>query len=143
MGKRGPQKGAVYKPTKQKAEAREAARAVIERHFERILAAQIEASVGLSHLMLRQDDGTFKKAEGLTGEQIAAILNGNPNAFYISQSAPSVPAFNTLAGYYLDKPAEQEQTLNLNVTELGAALDRARLVAAQRNRTPGKGDGSA
>lgn len=116
MGKRGPKKGAIYKPTREKTAAKEAARAVIERHFERILHAQIEASVGLSHLMLRNEDGTWRKAEKMTADEVAKVLNGPQDSYYISMVAPSVPAFNTLAAYYLDKPQEPPQEVDLKGT---------------------------
>jgi hypothetical protein len=108
MGKRGPRKGVKYKPTIDKATAREEARRFIQAQLPRMLGAQIEASCGVAHLMLRNPDGTWSKApEKMTAEEMLAVLNGDRDRYYIATKDPNTSAFNTLAAYALDKPAEQ------------------------------------
>lgn len=115
MGKRGPRKGAKYKPTVAKELAREEARRHIQEHLPRMLTSQIEAACGVAHLMLRNDDGTWRKApEKMNADEILAVLNGDPNRFYIATKDPNTQAFNTLAAYALDKPKEQEQDVDLH-----------------------------
>lgn len=104
----GPTRGTKYKPTIEKAAAREQARALIQQHLPRMLGAQIEAACGVAHLMLRNDDGTWRKApDKMTADEIVAVLNGDANRFFIATKDPNTQAFNTLAAYALDKPAEQ------------------------------------
>lgn len=104
----GPKKGAKYKPTIEKALAREEARAYIQAQMPRMMRAQIEAACGVAHLMLRNDDGTWRKApENMTEDEMLAVLNGDTNRYFIATKDPNTPAFNTLAAYALDKPAEQ------------------------------------
>jgi hypothetical protein len=96
-----------------------------------MLEAQIAAVIGTKHLMLRNEDGTWRKAT--ESDDIEKALNGDPNLYYIAISPSSTQAFNTLAAYALDKPKEQAQDVNLNVTELGSRLDAAREAARKRN----------
>ena len=103
----GPKKGTKYKPTLSKALAREEARLCIQQHMPRMLAAQIEASCGVAHLMLRHEDGTWSKApESMTADQMIKVLNGDTNRYFIATKDPNTPAFNTLAAYAIDKPAD-------------------------------------
>ena len=104
----GPKKGSKYKPTIDKSLAREQARAYIQSHMPRMLGSQIEAACGVAHLMLRNEDGTWSKApEKMTADEMLTVLNGDPARFYIATKDPNTSAFNTLAAYALDKPAEQ------------------------------------
>lgn len=80
-------------------------------HLEPMLEAQIAAVIGTKHLMLRNDDGTWRKAT--SDDDIEAALNGDPNMYYIAISPSSTQAFNTLAAYALDKPKEQAQDVEV------------------------------
>lgn len=103
----GPKKGAKYKPTLEKALAREEARAFIQAQLPRMLSAQIEAACGVAHLMLRNEDGTWSKApDTMTADQMLSVLNGPATRYYIATKDPNTSAFNTLAAYALDKPVE-------------------------------------
>lgn len=110
----GPAKGTKYKPTLNKEVAREEARAFIQAHMPRMLSAQVENACGLAHLMIRNQDGTWRQApDEMTGAEVAAVLNGDPNRYYIAMKDPNTQVFNTLAAYAWDKPKEQEQDINL------------------------------
>ena len=53
---------------------------------------------GLAHLMLRQADGTWRRAPNkMTAEDVEAVLNGNPDRYWISLKDPNTQAFATLA----------------------------------------------
>lgn len=132
MGARGPQKGAKYAPTIAKEQAREQLRIHVQKHVERMTQAQIANACGLMHLMLRNEDGTWRKAT--TEDDIEKALNGDPNMYWISTKDPNIQAYSDLLNRAHDKPKEQPQEVNLNVTDLGARLDAARLAAAKRNK---------
>lgn len=103
----GPKPGTKFQKTIDKALAREVARQYIQQHMPRMLQAQIEASCGVAHLMLRHDDGTWSKApETMNADDMLKVLNGDKNRYYIATKDPNTPAFNTLAAYALDKPAD-------------------------------------
>ena len=122
-GRGGKREGAGRKPgtpnaaTIEKALLREEMRGFIAKHIPRMLGAQIEAACGVAHLMIRNDDGTWAKAPAeITEEQMLAVLNGDPNRYYISTKDPNTQAFNTLAAYAADKPKEQEQEIVMDAT---------------------------
>jgi|SRR6185369_4055246 len=107
MGKRGPQKGAIYKPTRDKLAAREAARRIIDAHMEPMLDAQIKHAKGLSYLVARhKSSGKFEK---LTADDAEKLLNGEDSdriVVEVWEKDPSVQAFTDLMNRYLDKPIE-------------------------------------
>lgn len=107
MGKRGPQKGAVYQKTRDKAEAREAARRIIDVHMDDMLASQIKHAKGLSYLVARhKSSGKFEK---LTADEAEKLLNGedsNRLVIEVWEKDPSVQAFTDLMNRHLDKPVE-------------------------------------
>lgn len=107
----GAPKGVKHAETISKELAREAVRAVVQRHMTRMLQAQIANACGIMHLMLRNPDGTWAKAS--SEKQIEAALNGDPSLYWIATKDPSIQAFTDLANRALDKPKEQEQTLAL------------------------------
>jgi hypothetical protein len=106
------------------------------RDLEPMVRAQILHAQGISHMMLRQEDGTFKRTDKI--EEIEAALNsGNENSYYIFTKDPSVQAFTDLMNRALDKPKEQPHELAVThthhvVTErLHAARQRLRLVSGE------------
>lgn len=112
----GPAKGSKQKPSKaalDKIAARELTRQMVTAHLTPLVNAQLLNAVGLTHLMLRNDDGTWRKASD--DDDMAAVLNGDPNRYYISTKDPSIQAFTDLMNRALDKPKEQEQDVNANV----------------------------
>jgi len=107
MGKRGPQKGAVYAKTRDKAEAREAFRRVLDGHMEALIDAQVKNAKGLSYLVARHKaSGKFTK---LTAEQAETILGGEDSdsvVVEVWEKDPSVQAFTDLMNRHMDKPVE-------------------------------------
>ena len=112
----GPKKGAVYQKTIDKIAAREALRKIVMRDMDRLVRAQIQNALGLSHLFVRDDAGRFVQ---ITDEkQIEGVLNAGEQDkyFYIHTKDPSVQAFTDLMNRALDKPKEQEQAVEMNAT---------------------------
>jgi len=130
----GPKKGAKYAPTITKEQAREAARAVILKHMDRMLAANIENACGIRHLMLRNEKtGQFERvAKDTTDPKVAeAQIDGalaSGNAVWIHTKDPNVSAFTDLMNRALDKPVEQLQLSGeLNIqTEITKKLEAAK-----------------
>lgn len=105
----GPKKGARYKPTIEKAAAREALRQIVLAKLKPLTEAQITNAMGLSHLFLRDDSGKFIRITD--PDQIEVILNSGEQDkyFYIQTKDPSIQAFTDLMNRAIDKPAEQVQ----------------------------------
>jgi hypothetical protein len=101
----------------------------IQAQMPRVVGAQIEAACGLAHLMLRQADGTWRRApDKMTAAHVEAVLNGNPDRYWISLKDPNTQAFATLAAYPWDKPKAQEIEVSVRgERELVERLARARL----------------
>ena len=132
----GPKNGATYAPTLSKAEAREAGRAWIQAQMRRLVGAQIEAACGLAHLMLRQADGTWRRApDKMTAADVEAVLNGNPDRYWISLKDSNTQAFATLAAYAWDKPKPQEIEVSVR-GERDVVARLARACQRGRDRTP-------
>lgn len=106
MGKRGPAKGTVYQPTRDKAAMREATRRVVEKHMDEMLAAQIKHAKGISYLVARAKTGG--KFEKVTEEQLEEMLAGQDDGSVVLevwQKDPSVQAFTDLMDRAMDKPS--------------------------------------
>ncbi len=117
MGKRGPQKGAVYKPTLTKLQAREALREVVIRHMDEMVASQVAHAKGIKYLVARSSKGG--KFEKVSPDKLEEMLAGQDDGSIILEvwdKDPSVQAFTDLMNRALDKPADQEQTINLKTT---------------------------
>lgn len=100
--------GIKHKATISKEQAREALRTLVMQHLEPLVRAQLHHAKGISHMMLRQKDGTFKRSEN--ADEIEQALNsGDKNSYYVFTKDPSVQAFTDLMNRALDKPKEQEQ----------------------------------
>ena len=107
MGLRGPRKGAKYKSTISKEQAREAVRAVVQKHMGRMLQSQIAHAIGIGHLYTRDKSGKFNKIEN--AEEVDRLLSEGKEDrdYWIFTKDPSVQAFTDLMNRALDKPAEQ------------------------------------
>jgi hypothetical protein len=93
-----------------------------------MLRSQMQHAIGIQHMMLRQKDGTFKRAEKV--EDIEAALNsGDKNSYYLFTKDPSTQAFTDLLNRALDKPKEQAQEITIT-GEL--TLVNPRLAAARK-----------
>ncbi len=117
MAKPGPKKGAVYKPTIQKEQAREALRQIVLKHMKKLVQAQLDNATGIAHMLLRdKKTGQFERLTKLA--DIQAALN-DPDAkegstYYVYTKDPSVQSFTDLMNRALDKPKEQAQEVTVS-----------------------------
>lgn len=131
----GPAKGTKYAPTLAKEAAREAYRAFMAQYMDGLHLAQVRSAMGLFHLILREDDGTFTRFESSGDEatdkaRIDAAVSMGKKACWISTKDPSAQMLIDVFNRYYDKPAEQDVTVNVKgLPELLARLDAGR----QRN----------
>ena len=110
----GAKKGSRWAKTLSKEAARDAVREVVTARMGELLEAQLRNAAGLSHLMLREDDGTWKKAPtDMTPDQMLEVLNGDTARYYLATKDPSVQAFTDLMNRALDKPKEQAQDVEV------------------------------
>ena len=118
-------KGHKVANTLSKEMAREALRQIVTRHMEEMTEAQVAAAKGLKYLMARNKrGGEFKP---VTREQIeGGILKREDTIIEVWDKQPSTPAFIGLMDRALDKPKEQEQTINLQVTDLDPRIEAGR-----------------
>mgnify|MGYP001562517863 CR=1 FL=1 len=139
-GKKGGRpKGTKNPRTLAKEQAREEGRLEIQRYMRLMLRSQIHNAIGVGHLMLRNKDGTWRRApKSMTAEAIEKVLNGGRNMYYIALKDGNPQSFTTLTAYAWDKP--KEQPLDVNVHEdldgLNLRLDagRDRVAAAARGK---------
>lgn len=129
MGLRGPKKGAKYKPTLEKEQAREALRAIVLRHMERMTRSQIAHAVGIGHVYTRDKGGKFSRIEDESHIDRLLTEGEEGTDYWIFAKDPSTQAFTDLMNRALDKPAEQVQKIEvsgeLNIVErLHAARQR-------------------
>ena len=127
-------KGSKWKKTLEKEAARELVRQAINAHLEPMISAQVQHAQGISHFMLRGEDGKFERVTD--PDRILDALNGGDvNAYYIFTKDPSAQAFKELLDRALDKPKEQAQDVNLNVSgDISAIIAEGRARAAARNK---------
>lgn len=132
----GQKKGFKWSTTLAKEAARELVRQTVTAQMGPMIEAQVRAACGLTHLMLRNEDGTWSKAPtGMTEDEMLRVLNGDPTRYYLAMKDPSTPAFTDLMNRALDKPKEQAADVNLHVTgDLAAAIAEGRQRAAARNK---------
>lgn len=130
----GKKRGYKFPKTLAKEAARERVRQFVQEHMAEMLAAQAQHAIGISHFMLRREDGTFERAT--SPEAILAALNsGDENSYYVFTKDPSVQAFTDLMNRALDKPKEQAQDVNLNVSgDLSVLIAEGRARAHARNK---------
>lgn len=130
----GRKPGVKLPATLAKEAARDAYRAYMAQHMDAIMGAQVRQAMGLFHLMLRDPDtGQFTRIESSGDDAVdkatidAAVSLGKSRV-WISTKDPNQQALTDILNRYLDKPAEQEQTVNVKgVPELLARLDAGRL----------------
>lgn len=135
MGKRGPKKGAKFKKTIAKEQAREVARQIITRHMEPMIAAQVANALGIKYLVTREKkSGKFIRVTEAMAKA-KQELKDDEEIIEVWEKDPSVQAFTDLMNRALDKPKEQEQDLNVNLkVDMATILRRARERAHARNR---------
>ena len=111
----GPKKGSKNGPQKatiSKEQARDALRQIVLREMDALVQAQVQNARGLMHMMLRNEDGTWRKA--INADEILTALNGPTDRYWISVKDPSIQAFTDLMNRALDKPKEQEQEVKID-----------------------------
>jgi hypothetical protein len=94
--------------TLDKEAAREALREIVKEHMAEMTAAQVAHAKGIKYLVTRDKaGGKFVKVT----EAMAGALKGD-EVIEVWEKEPSTQAFTDLMNRTIDKPAEQEQTLN-------------------------------
>lgn len=133
----GKPKGTKHASTLSKEAAREAVRAVVTRHMDRMLRSQIAHSIGIGHLYTRDKSGKFNKIEN-EAEVDRLLTEGEEDRdYWIFTKDPSVQAFTDLMNRALDKPKEQEQEIKLTgEAELISKLLAGRKRAAEARKNP-------
>lgn len=106
---------------------------IVERvgaELDPILDAAIAAAKGIKYLVARDEEtGRFERVK-------AADVVGSV-ALEVWEKDPSIQALTDLLNRTVDKPREQPQDVNLNVTgDLAVAIAEGRQRAAARNRKP-------
>ena len=107
MGKHGPQKGTQYKPTLEKAKAREALRAIVLREIDAMTAAQIANAKGLNYLVARnRTTGKFEKVTSELLEKWQGSPDDMPEIIEVWQKDPSTHAYAYLLDQTIDRAAQ-------------------------------------
>jgi hypothetical protein len=131
----GMPKGTKTKATISKEQAREALRTIVLDHMDDMVSAQVANSKGIKFLVVREKkSGKFIKR--ITDPEQEIVLDDEREIAEIWAKDPSVQAFTDLMNRALDKPAEQEQTLNLKMPAMEAVLAR---LAQGRERVAKRG----
>jgi len=113
----GPAKGAIYKPTRDKAIAREALRAIVDRHMEAMTEAQIKHAQGIKFLVKRSvRGGKFEKVAADDLETALKLQDEGEIILEVWDKDPSVQAYTDLMNRHIDKPKEQEQEHKIDGT---------------------------
>jgi hypothetical protein len=106
----GKPKGTKNAATISKEQAREVVRQAVIAALQPLLAAQIANAQGLKYLVAR--DGKTGKFTRVTAA-MAGSLKGD-EVIEVWEKDPQVQAFTDLLNRALDKPAEQEQAVNVS-----------------------------
>lgn len=119
----GKPKGTKHAATISKEQAREALRQIVTARMTELVSAQLDNATGIRHLMMRDPKtGKFERVAttaddpAVAAAQIDAAL-ATGNAFWIYTKDPSVQAFTDLMNRALDKPKEQEITVEVKATQ--------------------------
>lgn len=106
----GPAKGAIYKPTIDKAIELEEIRAYIKAHVPALLESQVKNAIGLKYLVARHRlTGKFEK---LTEEQAEKLMSGEESEHVLVEvweKDPNVTAFTDLLNRLVGKPTEHHE----------------------------------
>ena len=129
----GPAKGTKYAPTIAKEAAREVARQIITRRLEPLIEAQVANALGLKYLVTRdKKTGKFIRVTEAMAKRKQADAD-DEETIEEWEKEPSVQAFTDLLNRALDKPKEQAQDLNVNVTDISARKLRLRKALTVKN----------
>lgn len=111
MGKRGPQKGAKYAPTRLREAAEAHYRQRFEDKFDRLIDAQFETAVGVRQFVWRDKAGRFKVIDD-PDELRTRCEDGS--AIEIFTRLPSAQAQTDALSRIMGKPAEQVKHTGAN-----------------------------
>jgi hypothetical protein len=113
----GPKKGSTHQATRDKAIAREALRAIVDREMEPMIAAQIAHAKGIKYLVKRaKAGGKFEKVAADDLDAVLKLQDDGSIVLEVWDKDPSVQAFSDLMNRHMDKPAEQEQAVAVSGT---------------------------
>ena len=73
---------------------RELVRQTITKSIRPMIEAQIQHAMGISHMFLRREDGTFERSDD-PDAILNALNSGDETSYYIFTKDPSVQAFTT------------------------------------------------
>jgi hypothetical protein len=115
--------------------ARQRLRELVIAALEPMVAAQLQNARGIKYLVVRDKRGG--KFLRVTEAMAKAKQGSDEEIIEVWEKDPSVQAFTDLMNRALDKPAEQVQTIDLNVSGSGIlerlASGRARLSHGERS----------
>jgi hypothetical protein len=104
----GAKKGVIRQETRDKAMAREALRAIVDREMEALVSAQIKHALGLKYLVARHKlSGKFDKLSESEAEKLLSGGESDRVVIEVWEKDPSVQAFSDLMNRALDKPIDQ------------------------------------
>lgn len=131
----GRPKGSVNTETRNKAEAREALRRIVDKHMEAMTEAQIKNAQGIKYLVKRAKAGG--KFEKVTEAELDAVLAkqdlpGNEGGITLEvwEERPNVQAYTDLMNRALDKPTEHHEVTGAN----GGPIELVDRLASARQR---------
>jgi hypothetical protein len=112
----GKPKGTKNRSTIAKEAAREALRQIVLARMESLVSAQMAHAEGLKYLVTRdKKSGKFIRVTEAMAKAKSGLAD-NEETIEVWEKDPSVQAFTDLMNRAIDKPAEQEQSVNLNGT---------------------------
>lgn len=131
----GRQPGTKSRAVLSKEAAREALRTIVLREMDSLVAGQLAQAKGLRYLVAREKKtGKFVRV----GQAMARRKQGQAEeTIEVWEKDPSIQAFTDLMNRALDKPAEQEQRLQISLDPtLMDRLDTWKREQAAKKQTP-------
>lgn len=108
--------------------AREVLREMVTARMAPMIEAQVANALGIKYLVVRAKAGG--KFLRVTEAMARAKTGSAEEIIEVWEKDPSVQAFTDLMNRALDKPAEQDQTVNLNIVGLDQRIKAARTRAS-------------
>lgn len=114
----------VYAPTLEKAELLSMWRAEVASKFTDLVAAQIAAATGVTHMVARDENGKWRQVT--ENEVMIERLNAGENFFRLTAVSPNSQMMNGIMDRMFGSP---KQSIELDVTAVPAELSDADLEA--------------
>jgi len=130
-----PRQRRAQQKLREKEEAREHVRALIDPHFEALVMAQVSQAKGIKYLVVRQKStGKFLRvSEAMARKRAETPLGPDEEEVEIWEKDPSTPAFIELMNRALDKSKEQKQEVEITGSaQVIEALQAARKRLAEQ-----------